>query len=133
MAGKLVNEGEHDALDILFGSKAVNSVMYLGLYLNSDEPAETAQLIDLTEPVGNGYARMVLTRGVWSVVADLAGYVKQTFIASGGDWGQVYGYFICDVLTGTAGKLWFVEHFSNGPYNATNLSNVGVTPQITAI
>ena len=124
---KLVNEGENRILNIWFGSTSPDASLQLGLYTDSSEPAETAVLGDLTEPVGNGYARQTLTRGSWSIAGDLAEYAQQTFTASGGDWGNVYGYFITN---GT--ELLFVEHFSNGPYNVTDGSNVKVTTRIRA-
>jgi len=65
-------------------------------------------------------------------MADLATHVQKTFLAAGGAWGQVYGYFICDVITGDAGNLLFVEHFSDGPYNVLNGLSVLITPAIQA-
>jgi len=134
MAGKLVNEGEHRFLDILFGSQAVDANLYLGLYENDTEPPETATLTDLTEQaVGLGYARIGLARGTWVVTDDHADYAQQIFTANGGAWGEQYGYFVCTCASGTAGKLIHVEHFSDGPYDVADTDSVKVTPKITAI
>jgi len=127
MAGKWVNEGEFRVANILFGSQAVDAQLYLGLYSDTSEPAETATVAGLTEVSASGYARIVLTRGSWSVSGDYASYAQQTFTASAA-WGNVYGYFICTV-SGT--KLLCVEDFSDGPYDVGNGDSIKVTPKVT--
>lgn len=128
---KLVDEGENRILNILLGALAVDANLYLGLYTNTTEPLETANLAAITEPAGNGYARKTLARGSWTIVADLASFAQQTFTAAGGNWGNVYGYFIATSSDGT-GKLLFVEQFSDGPYNVNDGFSVKVTPKVTA-
>jgi len=130
---KLVNSGENRVANILFGSTAVDATLYLGLYTNSEEPAETAVLADITAPddSGSNYAAIALTRGSWTVTADTASYAQQTFTATGGDWGNVYGYYIATSADGT-GTLLFVEHFSDGPYNVTDSDSVKISLNITA-
>ena len=132
MAGKLVNDGENRIADIIFGATAVDSSLYLGLYTNSSEPAEGDSLSSITVPSGsaNGYAAITLSRGSWTVTNDNAAYAQQTFTASGGDWGNVYGYYIATSTDGT-GVLLFVETFSDGPYNVTDGDSVKITPSIT--
>jgi len=125
MAGKWCDEGENRALNILLGSTSVDATLQLGLYTNTSEPAESDTLSAIVEPSGNGYARKDLTRGSWTIVSDLAEYAEQTFTASGGAWGNVYGYFIT-----VGGKLIAAEQFTNAPYNVTDGSNVKVTPKI---
>lgn len=128
---KLTDEGENRILNILFGSTAVDTTLYLGLYLESSEPAEDHTLSEITEPSGNGYERKALTRGSWTVVDSLASYAVQSFEATGA-WGDVYGYFIATSLDGT-GYLLLVEDFSDGPYSITqNGESISVTPKITA-
>ena len=127
---KLCDEGENRILNILFGSQAVDGTLYLGLYTDSTEPAETATIASLSEVSGSGYARKTLTRGSWSVVADAASYAAQTFTASG-SWGTVYGYFIC-TSADDSGKLLFVENFTNGPYTMSTNDAVTVTPSVSA-
>jgi hypothetical protein len=127
---KWCDEGENRVLNILFGATAVDGTLYLGLFKNTSEPAENAVLSGLTEPSGYGYARIALTRGSWTVLADLASYAEQSFTANGGTWGDTYGYFIATSVD-NSGKLLAVETFSNGPYNVTDGSNVKVTPRIT--
>lgn len=127
---KWVDEGEHRTLDILFGAQAVDANVYLGLYTNSTEPLETANLAALSEPVGYGYGRKTLARGSWVITDDHADFAQQQFTASGGAWGNVYGYFIATSIDGS-GKLLCVEHFSNGPYNVQDGGSVKVTPKIT--
>jgi len=128
---KLVNEGENRILNQLLGSTAVDSKLYLGLFTNNAEPAETAALTDITEPSGGTYARKELDRGSWTIADDAASYAEQTFAASGASWGSVYGYFIATSADGS-GKLLFVEAFSGGAYNITDGSSIKITPKITA-
>lgn len=128
---KLVDEGENRILDILLGGTAVDGTLYLGLYTDVTEPAETDGLANLTEVSGTGYARKSLTRGSWDVTADLASYAQQTFEA-GGEWGDVTGYFI-GTSSDNTGKLLFVEHFTNGPYPIYNDGDqIKVTPKVRA-
>lgn len=129
---KFCDEGEHRVADILFGSTAVDATLYIGLYTApTTEPAETAVLSDLTEPSGGAYARIALTRGSWTVTASAAAYAQQTFSASGGAWGSVYGYFITTVSSGTSGKLLAVEQFSDGPYSIGDGDNIKISPSVT--
>lgn len=129
---KWPDEAENRVANILFGSTAVDATLYLGLYTSpTSEPAETAVVADLTEPSGSGYARITLTRGSWTVTSSAATYAQQTFTASGGAWGNVYGYFINTASSGTGGKLMAVEQFSNGPFNIGDGDSVKVTPSIT--
>ena len=126
---KLVNEGETRIGQILFGSQLVDSNLYLGIYLNSTEPSETATLTDITEvSLGNGYARVVLSRGSWVITGDTAEYAKQTFVASGGNWGNCVGYFIA-TSTDNTGILLFVENFSQ-VFMMTNGNSCEITPRI---
>ena len=127
---KWVDEGENRVVDILFGTQAVDANTYLGLYTNTTEPAETANLAAITEPSGGAYGRKTLARGSWTISGDYAQYAQQTFTATGGAWGNVYGYFIATSVDAT-GKLLCVEHFTNGPYNVQDGGSVKITPKIT--
>lgn len=133
MSGKLNDEGEHRILNIIFEATSVENY-YLGIYTApASEPPETAVVADLTEPSGNGYARVVLTRGTdWTVTADEAVCVQKTFTASGGNWGNCYGYFINTDLTGTGGKMIACELFSDGPYNIVDGGSIKITAKIKA-
>ena len=133
MSPKLVNEGETNVLEVYLGGDA-RGPLYLGLYTNTTEPGETATLASgLTElPVALGYARIALADGDWDIWDDLATNLEKIFTAAGGNWGNVYGYFICDVASGVGGNLLWVEHFSDGPYNVLNGILVKVTPAILA-
>lgn len=126
---KLVNEGEERIANVLFGSQSIDAVYYMGAYSNGSEPGETATLTDLTEIGGNGYARKTLTRGAFSITDSIATYAEQTFTASGGDWGDVTGYFIANSAD-NSGQLMWVESFSGGAYNITDGSSLKITPSI---
>jgi len=120
--------GENWTSNVLFGSRSPDSTLKIGLYTAPTyEPGETATLNDLTEPSGNGYSRISLSRGSWTISGDTATYAEVTFTASGGNWGNVYGYFIC---TSTDGLLLAAEQFANGPYNVTDGSSIKITPKI---
>jgi hypothetical protein len=126
------NEGETRVLGILFGDQPVDGAYYLGLYKNTVSPGETAVVADMTEPSGFGYARKVLSRGVanWTIAGDIATYAEQTFLAQGGDWGNIYGYFITTTLTGTGGKLMALEHLGSA-FNVLDGKGIKVVPKIS--
>jgi hypothetical protein len=125
------DEGENRVLNILLGDTPVDGALYLGLYKNSVQPGETARVSDLTEPSGFGYARKALSRGLanWNIAADTASYAEQTFLAQGGDWGDIYGYFITTSLTGTGGKLMGLEHLGSA-FPVLDGKGIKVTPKI---
>lgn len=132
MAGKWCTEGLNRMLNILFEATAVDATLYLGLYTDTTEPVVGASLSDLSElPVANGYARLELARGAdWTIVAALATAGVETFTSAGGDWGNVYGYFVGS-SSDDSGDLMFVEHFSDGPYNNIDGGSILVQCRIT--
>lgn len=134
MAGKWNDEGENRVLNILFEATSVENY-YLGIYTApAAEPAEADDVASLTEPVGNGYARQLLTRDTdWTVTADEAVAAQKTFTASGGDWGNCYGYFITTTLTGTGGPLMCCELFSDGPYNISDTGSCKVSAKVKCV
>jgi hypothetical protein len=131
---KWCNEGETSVGDVYLGGGAQPD-LYLGLYKNSSEPAEDDVMTDITEaqtPGSNGYNRIQLGDGDWSESPQgVFTNLQKTFTASGGDWGDIYGYFITTAATGTAGKLIAVEHFSDGPYPMNDGFSTKVTPKVT--
>lgn len=91
-------------------------------------------MLTITEQaVGLGYGRIQLLDADWTEQATKGVFknLQKTFTASGGGWGDQYGYFITTAQTGTAGKLLAVEHFSDGPYLVNDGWSVKVTAQIT--
>lgn len=131
MMAKWCDEGETNVGNIYLKNQAQNANLYLGLYtVPTTEPAETANLASLTEPVGNGYARITLAPADWAESPQgTFSNLQKIFTASGGNWGNVYGYFIATSLDGT-GKLVGVEQFTDGPYNVVNGSVVKITPKM---
>jgi hypothetical protein len=107
----LADEGEENMLDAYLRAQNVPTTFYMALY--NDTPVETDTLADLTgEPSTNGYARQEIERSTvgWPALAlDSGDYMatsKQvTFSASGGSWGPVTYMVLCDVASGTSGKL----------------------------
>lgn len=131
MSAKLwMDEGENHILNILLGATPVDGTWYVGLYKNATQPPESYTLADLVEVSGFGYARKPLTRGSWSITDNIATYAEQTFLASGGDWGDVWGYFITNVISGTTGKLIALEH-QDAALNITDGKGIKVVPKIT--
>lgn len=106
------DEGENRVLEILLGSTPVDGALYLGLYKDVTELGEEISLTDITEVSGFGYSRKSLKRGNWTVTDDEASYDVQTFLAAGGDWGNVTGYFIA-TSANNSGKLLASEHFDS--------------------
>jgi hypothetical protein len=126
---KLMDEGENRLLNIILGATPVDGVLYLGLYKNPSELEETAKLTDLTEPSGSGYGRKIMIRGSWTITNDHATYTPQTFLAQGGDWGNVTGYFIATSVDNN-GKLLATEHFDVA-LNLVDGKGVKIQPKIT--
>ena len=121
---KLVDEGENRLCKCIVEYDDLE----VGLFMNTSEPTESAVLADIIEPAGNGYAKKTLSKLLWSVPNDLASYAKQTFTATG-NWGNIYGYFICGYKNDATKKLMFVELFDDGPYNIAIAGQyVEVTP-----
>ena len=134
--GKLTDQGEHAVLEVFLGgaTRGGTGNLYLGLYTDVAEPAETANLATITELTegANGYDRIAMIDANWTVTADEAVQPQQSFTANGGDWGNVAGYFITDANTGNVGNLIFVENFSDGPYNILDTMSCKITPTILA-
>lgn len=121
------DEGETNVINIYLKNQAQNTNLYLGLFKNLGHPTELWTLASLIEPVGNGYARIALTPADWTESPQsVAVQPAKVFTASGGDWGNVIGYFIATVQTGTAGKLLQVVHFEDGPYEVKNTKTLAV-------
>lgn len=131
MAAKIMSEGIARILDILFGTQSVDASLYLGLYTNAIEPENDAGLDDLDEvSASNGYARKRLLRGAWLIADGYATHEIQTFLASGGDWGTVSGYFLATTPDNT-GKLIAVQHFDT-PFTIVDGKGLKINPAITA-
>ena len=129
---KWCDEGETSVGNVYLKATAKPSY-YLGLFKNTTEPAETAVLADITEQSALGYARIQLLDADWTEEATKGVFhnLQKTFTASGGNWGSVYGYFICTVASGTGGLLVAAELFSDGPYTVNDGWSVKVTPKVT--
>lgn len=128
---KFMDEGENRVLNILLGATPVQGVLYLGLYRNPTELGEDEGLSDIEEPSGSGYARKILTRGIWTITGDVATYEIQTFLATGGDWGNIWGYFIATSADNT-GKLLATEHLDTF-LNIVDGRGVKISPKITVV
>ena len=131
---KWCDEGENWILDVaLKKNTAQPTNVYLGLYSDpTTEPGETATLATVTEPSSGGYARIaVACGGDWTLSGSEITAAQKTFTASGAAWGNVYGYFLCTVSSGTSGKMLAVEQFSDGPYNVIDGGAIKITAKLT--
>ena len=131
MAGFTPDEGETVIANLIFPQVTTDrgTDTELVLFTNTS-PDETITAATLTEPTGNGYARITLTDATWSVVGDTASYPLQTFTAGVGGWsGSVQGYAI--VTTGTTPRILTIEVDTNGPYTFNENDTYDVTPNIT--
>ena len=70
-----------------------------------------------------------LAYGVRLVMVRKEGHQK-TFTAAGGDWGDVYGYFVAHCASGAAGDLIAVETFTDGPYTVTDGLSIKITATV---
>ncbi len=136
MGGKLIDEGGADLLAWYLKNVQTSrgaDELYLGLYTNTAEPVQSATLASgLAELSLGGYTRIQLLDADWTIASQIATNQEKTFTATV-DWGNIYGYFICNIISGTAGELIFVEHFSTGPFNVLDTKTIDVTPKITAV
>ena len=106
----LADEGEENVLSTFFQSVSAPTAFYVRLF--NDTPTDTDGLADLTgEPVGNGYAPIVIERSAvgWPTLALDAGDFKitskkVTFSASGGSIGPVT-YGVLATTSDNTGKL----------------------------
>jgi len=118
------NEGEQWALQILLQGASNTADLYVGLYTNPTEPAETATMVSgLTEvsTSSTGYARLLLERSStgWTSITLASGDYQATsklltFGTPTDSWGTVNGAFITTVASGTAGLLIATYHFAAG-------------------
>ncbi len=130
---KVTNEGANKAGSVYVknGAQRAANSWYLGLYEDTSEPLITATLSTITETTGAGYARIALNDADWTV--DSTGKctnIQKTFTPSA-DWAnKITGYFICNVASGTAGLLEFVEQSPVGDMTVLNGKPVKITPEI---
>jgi hypothetical protein len=129
MSAKWHDQGENWVLGILLGSVAVSTYLYLGLYKNAAALEEDDELASITEPSGFGYDRKQLPRGFWGIANDKATFDIQTFLASGGDWDGITGYFLTTTADNT-GILIASEHFDNA-FIVADGKGIKITPTIT--
>ena len=129
MALNFPDVGENLALEMIVNKTAAQNPV-LKLYTNNITPGESDTAGTYTEASGNGYASVTLTGSSWGAAsAGSIAYAQQTFTFTG-NLGNVYGYFIVQVTSGT---LLYSERFSDGPYNIVNNGDqIKITPTITA-
>ncbi len=135
MAGKMVTEGLTDWLTWYLENDQTSrgaDALYLGLYTDTTEPVVGTTLSTITELALGGYARIQLLDADWTIVTDTGTNLSKTFTSTV-DWPAVYGSFICNVSTGTAGELIAVKHFTAGPFNVLSGQTVGVIPTIVGV
>ena len=138
MPGIWTNEGNHQLLDV-YAKGATPPDLYVGLYMTpTTDPGVDGNgglaltLADLTEPSEGEYARILVEPGDWTLVDNLLTAAEVNFVASGLAWGIIYGWFVCDCASGTAGKLIAIEQFLDAPYNVGAAGEVKVVARLRA-
>lgn len=133
----LFDEGEKLFLEILMQGADEHDTpdgWYVGMCAEPTSVDETLTLADLTEPTGNGYARIKLDRNDvdWPVV-DARGNNHRAlskdiqFAASGGDWDVACTrMFLCNVSSGTEGELINMGAPFATPVQLNDTETVGV-------
>lgn len=134
MSGKIHYEGQS-----YFGSVSLKnqaqSTLYIGLYTNSSALTKEQTMTDISEVSGGGYSRVELDILDWVEEATktvdqgtLFSHIRKTFLFNSAV-GNVYGYFITDVSTGT-GNLIVTEHFPNAVNVNQEEFEIRITPKI---
>lgn len=107
----ITSKFESDLLEAAFrGNTTLPANYYLGLCNNSDVD-RSMTLDDIVEVVGNGYARIDCPRsasGWGEPIAQADCYAirsKQVNFVATGNWTAFNRAFLCDVSSGTKGKL----------------------------
>ena len=138
MPGIWTNEGNHQLLDV-YAKGATPPDLYVGLYMTpTTDPGVDGNgglaltLADLTEPAEAEYDRIIVDPADWTLVDNLLTAAEVNFVASGLAWGIVYGWFVCDCASGTAGKLIAIEQFLDAPYNVGAAGEVKVVARLRA-
>jgi hypothetical protein len=127
MPGIWNDEGCNLLLDVFVKGAALPD-LYVGLFMTpTDDPIGALTLADLTEPAEAEYERINVPAEDWTLLANLVTAAEVNFVASGAAWGLVYGWFVCDCASGTAGKLIASEKFLDAPYN------VGAAGEVKAV
>ena len=130
MTLRIPNGGEQKLLEFMLGKTAIEQFQ-LRLYSSNTTPGETDTAATYTQVSGGGYAAVGLTASNWTATAGAptaAVYPQVTFSFTG-SVGNVYGYYVVGVTSGTL--LW-AERFTDGPYNVTTAGDtIRVTPRIT--
>lgn len=134
MAGFTPNEGEALVANVIY-KRALgdrDADLELGLFTNV-APDETITEAALTEPTGDGYARITLTDASWTGAADVRAYAQQTFTRAGaaGNWDGIQGYFIATKSSGGTQRLLHIEVDPNGPYDIADGASYKITPSNT--
>jgi len=128
------DQGEEYVLQILFSKEqTLPANYYVGLCNDTLTESDTLATMQ-NEPTETGYARFEIDlNDTDCVVAQDGDYYRVTFPAclftAGEDWAAVDTWFLCNVASGTAGKL-----LASGPLSAPvelgNGSTLTVTPYL---
>lgn len=96
--GSLSNYAENKWLDHILKTASFTQPTNIYVALSTADPTETGG--GLTEPVGNGYARVVCNS--WAVAASrtTSNSIAVNFAAASGSWGTITHYAIMDAVSG---------------------------------
>jgi hypothetical protein len=126
----IVGEGMALLLRAVFRGEAVLPTnYYLGLTNVAAGYGDSLATVAAGEPVGNGYARQPLVKSTsgWTVEQVNGFYRARSVVANftaSANYDKTYSrLFLCDVVSGTGGKLWAVSGPTPSPVQV--LSGIG--------
>jgi len=134
--GSLTDSGEVMVLDYYFGASAntTPALWYIGLSTTTITDAGG----NITEPSGNGYARVAATNNKTTFsnasAGALANAVQLTYPTATGSWGTVVDFFIANHLTSAAtpnvwgyGTLTASKSITSGDTASFAISAISIT------
>ena len=110
----LTSAGQTNILDVYFTDRNAPAGFYLGLGTNPDSGTAFPPLLEdydrldnIDELTGTGYARIAVARAITTgfVVVDYYLTTVEKTFAAGGTWTPARFAFLCDVASGTTGRL----------------------------
>lgn len=96
--GSFSNYTENKVLDHIVGKTAFTMPSTVAVALSTTVPTDAG---NVTEPSGNGYARVITTGATWNASADgtISNAQDITFPEATGSWGTIVGFAIYDATT----------------------------------
>ena len=133
MANSLSNYSENLILNSIFGGVILTppTNLYFGLSTSSISEAGT----NITEPSGNGYARVTVANNTTSFPTTTTGTKANgttvAFPSSSGSWGTITDFFVSDAISGgnilCYGTLSTAKSVTSGDILSFGVGNITIT------